>query len=145
MINKINYADITLLNILLFIWQLPQNLVALLVLAFLQRQPIEYKNEHTGMTVLWIPTLGTTCWSLGQFIFAYPDASEQILRHESGHSVQSLYLGPLYLLVVAIPSVCLFWWRRWFKKSPQWYKAHFPENWADKLGGVNTGTDNGTV
>jgi hypothetical protein len=134
--RNINYADISLLNIALFIWQLPQNIIAILIYVLLQRRPIEYTNEHTGMTVLWIPVNGTTCWSLGQFIFAYPDASEQVLKHETGHCLQSLYLGPLYLLAVAIPSVCLFWWRRWFKKSPQWYKSHYPESWADKLGGV---------
>lgn len=134
--RNINYADISLLNIALFIWQLPQNIIAILIYVLLQRRPIEYTNGHTGMTVLWIPVNGTTCWSLGQFIFAYPDASEQVLKHETGHCLQSLYLGPLYLLAVAIPSVCLFWWRRWFKKSPQWYKSHYPENWADDLGGV---------
>ena len=135
--TKINYTEITPLSGFLFLWQFTHALLGLLIYFILKTEPFEYTNDYTGMTVFWIPTKWNACWSLGPFIFAYPDATRNILRHETGHSVQSLYLGPIYLLAVAIPSVFLFWWRRGFKKSHEWYKAHYPENWADNLGGVN--------
>ena len=134
--TKINYADINWFTFLLFVWQLPQALIGLSIYLVTRIEPIEYTNDHTGMTALWIPIDWGACWSLGPFVFAYPEATDDTLKHETGHSVQSLILGPLYLFVVAIPSVFLFWWRRGFKKSEEWYYDHYPENWANKLGGV---------
>ena len=40
--------------------------------------------------------------SLGIFIFADKDSS--LLEHEYGHSIQNLIFGPLFLLVIGIPS-----------------------------------------
>lgn len=135
--TQIDYADVNPLNFLLFLWQLPQCLIGFLIFLLLKTEPVEYQNKQTGMTVLWIPTEWNACWSLGMFVFACNDCDDNTLRHETGHCIQSLFLGPLYLLAVAIPSVFLFWWRRGFNKSLDWYKSHYPENWADKLGGVN--------
>lgn len=46
--------------------------------------------------------------SLGLFIFVNNSKSEDwksdAIIHEYGHTFQSLFLGPLYLLVVGIPS-----------------------------------------
>lgn len=135
--TKINYADINWFTFLLFIWQLPQALIGLFIYLVTRIEPVEYTNPYTNMNVLWIPTKWSACWSLGPFIFAHFDSDQEILNHETGHSVQSLFLGPLYLLVVALPSVFLFWWRRLGNKSHEWYYSHYPENWANKLGGVN--------
>ena len=135
---KINYADVTLVTFLLFLWQFPQCFLGLSLYFLLKIEPVEYFNSHTGMTVLWIPTKWNVCWSLGMFIFAHPDSDEMVLKHESGHCLQSLILGPVYLFAVALPSIILFWIRRGFNKSLDWYKSRYPENWADKLGGVNS-------
>jgi hypothetical protein len=112
-------------------------LVGVLLYFCLKIEPIEYTNKRTGTAVLWIPTKWQACWSLGPFVFAHYDSLQDTLNHETGHTIQSAILGPVYLLVVALPSVFLFWWRRGFNKSLDWYKSHYPENWADKLGGVN--------
>jgi hypothetical protein len=138
---KINYTEITPITIFLFIWQFPQCLVGLILYFLFRIEPIEYTNQHTNMTVLWIPTKWSAYWSLGPFIFADYDVGERILRHETGHSMQSLYLGPLFLLAVGLPSVFLFWRRRFWHKSHEWYYEHYPENWANNLGGV-TDIDN---
>jgi len=46
----------------------------------------------------------------------------------------------LYLLVVGIPSLMRVLYRKWHNKmyGYNWlnYYKGFPENWADKLGGV---------
>lgn len=135
--TKINYTEITPLSGFLFLWQFPQALLGLLIYFILKTEPIEYTNNYTGMTVFWIQTKWNACWSLGPFIFAGYDVGEKILHHETGHSVQSLYLGPLFLLAIGLPSVFLFWWRRLENKSHEWYYEHYPENWANKLGGVD--------
>lgn len=134
---KIDYSNMTPITFILFLWQLPQCLVGLILYFMFRIELIEYTNLHTNMNVLWIPTKWSACWSLGPFIFAHFDSGQEILNHETGHSVQSLYLGPLFLLAVGLPSVFLFWWRRLGNKSHEWYYDHYPENWANKLGGVD--------
>jgi hypothetical protein len=68
--------------------------------------------------------------------------NETTVRHELGHSLQSRYLGPLYLFVVGIPSIYgnlvnRGKHRNWTaSEKALWYYNRFPENWADKLGGV---------
>ena len=57
--------------------------------------------------------------------------------HEYGHTRQSRILGPLYLLVVGLPSI--IWagcFENYRKKHNISYYSIYPENWADKLGGV---------
>lgn len=80
--------------------------------------------------------------SLGEYVFLCPShyGDEQVLKHEKGHSVQSRYLGWLYLFVIGIPS---FIWAGCFggyrKKHNVSYYSFYTEKWADKLGGVKRG------
>lgn len=72
--------------------------------------------------------------SLGMFIFS-PD--ERLMVHEYGHTYQSLLLGPLYLIVIGIPSAIWanapgFIRLREEKGVP--YSAFWAEGWADCLG-----------
>lgn len=113
-----------------FIWQLPQNLLALLImLVFLKFPPKD------GLCKLKDLKAGWTAISLGWFILYIGDIDSNGLKHEQGHQKQSLYLGPLYLIAVGIPSMILAIRYTLFKKSEVWYHSHYPENWADKLGG----------
>lgn len=70
------------------------------------------------------------------------------IDHEWGHSRQSLMLGPLYLLVVGIPSaIHNLYNRTLYKDEPnrlkriilkeKEYYGWYCEKWADKLGGVD--------
>ena len=122
---------------LLLLWQLPQTIASLFLLIVLHRDIKPLTNPHTGMTVWRVNHKWTTCWSLGAFIFVYEKAKDDTLRHETGHSVQSVLLGLFYLFAVAIPSVILYWRRRKGNKSILWYYLHYPENWANSLGGVS--------
>lgn len=75
--------------------------------------------------------------SLGPVIFIYTKFYADLVKHECGHAKQSLYLGPLYLLVVGLPS---FIWNLTYneatnKHSYYWF---YTEKWANKLGGVKT-------
>lgn len=128
-----------LIKVLLAIWQLPQVLIALLLMIIFKDKEA-FTNPDTNLTVTNINThraFGGSCFSLGPVIFTCKDCNLEIIKHETGHSKQSLYLGPLYLLAVAIPSVVLFITRKIGKKDKVWYHSHYPENWADKLGNVD--------
>lgn len=95
-------------------WGLPQTLLGFIVLL------INIKNKHyfyhgAIITERNVPS----SVSLGMFVFTttnpmkdkrtknkIPDEelSKRLLVHEYGHTIQSLIFGPLYLIVIGIPS-----------------------------------------
>lgn len=86
--------------------------------------------------------------SLGMFIFLSDSMSEErkrrVLVHEYGHTIQSLILGPLYLIVIGLPS-CIWAgfppcekYRRRRNRSYYWL---YPERWANLLGERITGEE----
>lgn len=123
-----------LLDALLYIWQLPQNLLGLLLVAIL-RPEIGYDFDGAR---LYYATRMRGGISLGRYIIvrsAMRDFTGRTEWHEYGHSRQSLILGPLYLFVIGIPS--LIWaaiFRPGYGRS---YYDFYTERWADKLGGVD--------
>ena len=136
-------------KILLFIWQLPQHLLALILKFIWKPVSMEiYKDKK----VYRIKQKGIGV-SLGNYIFLHTNYSDQTVKHEYGHSIQSIYFGPLYLLFVGIPSAIFNnLWDRLFHKSWSnakrqiWYYGRWPEGcftdtkWkkltADYLGSV---------
>lgn len=148
---NIDYSEITFVNLLLFLWQLPQNVIALIICGILNRLPDDWHNDKNGMTLMMVPVKTSFCWSMGQFIFVNPLAKVDTIRHESGHSVQSLFFGPLYLLLVGLPSVILYAFKMLKRKIGKcseedlfnWYHSKYPEKWADTLGGAEYKNDNG--
>lgn len=75
--------------------------------------------------------------SLGMY-FTFPgDLDIHTAAHEYGHSLQSAILGPLYLLVIGIPSIL---WaglgQRYRRRTGANYYSFYTERWADKLGKV---------
>lgn len=142
---NIDYSEITLLNLLLFVWQFPQNLIALLICAIVYRVPGDWENKRAGVTVMMVPVKTSFCWSLGQFIFINPMSDRNTIRHETGHCIQSIFFGPLYLLFVGLPSVILFAIKKLKRRFSgmkedeltKWYHSKYPESWADKLGCID--------
>ena len=68
------------------------------------------------------------------------ELSKRLLVHEYGHTIQSLILGPLYLIVIGIPSTLwgfLGGKKRRDEQVP--YGAFFTEKWANQLGEQVTG------
>ena len=65
------------------------------------------------------------------------DLSERLLVHEYGHTVQSLMLGPLYLILIALPSALwcsLPYCKKKRERKGISYYSFFSEKWADRLG-----------
>ena len=128
-------------NILLYLWQLPQNLLGLLVILVTgaRYNDIDYRIENN----YWLSRKYNFGISLGNYIIFGGIVGVQDVKHEQGHCKQSLYLGWLYLIVVGVPSIVRNIWDRVAHKGwshhekDAWYYGHYPEDWADKLGGVN--------
>ena len=129
------------LNALLWIWQLPQHLLAIIIyLILIISKKIVAIDNFLSSKVYW----ANISWgvSLGNYIFlggAYSDGVT--VKHEYGHSIQSKIFGPLYLLIIGLPSitmnilsVILFY--RGNKKFYKNYYNRWPESQADKLGKV---------
>ena len=83
-------------------WCLPQNLAGLILLLLLRRE--RHFRFHGAIVTPWDHR---GCTSLGAFIFIDRHAvrDRPLLVHEYGHTVQTLILGPVWLLVIALPSV----------------------------------------
>lgn len=114
-------------------WGILQNVTGLAVL-LLNARGRHYLYNGAVVTV-WRIRRGSM--SLGMFIFLSEGAGERTLVHEFGHSVQSVILGPLYLLVIGLPS--LLWcglpmFCNYRKRSGCSYYTFYPERWADWLG-----------
>lgn len=128
-----------IINFLLVLWQLPQILLGVVILLFLWNIEV-YTNPYNHISVWKVNhkgLFGTACFSSGPIIFVTPYASELILLHETGHSKQSIILGPVFHLIVSIPSICLFWYRRIKKKSDYWYHSKWPESQADRFSNID--------
>ena len=125
--------------IILFIWQLPQNIVGLCFLLFCKfaKIKVDRKNGVYVIDKFWAGGV-----SLGEFIFIKSSCFEpDTVKHECGHRIQSHILGPFYLIIVGIPSACLCMAAAHSYKLSKNYYKYYPENWANKLGGVDRDID----
>lgn len=121
------------------IWQLPQNLIGSLYKEFISKDIITRINYDASIYECYL-TRGGGGLTLGRFIFVnqhFSDLEETIL-HEIGHVKQSRILGPLYLIIIGIPSISWAGLRRLIpalkKLNYYWF---YTENWANKLMGLN--------
>ena len=118
-------------NIILFLWQLPQNLVGFLLSLFCKKAILYDKKVY-----LW--NFEKRGLSLGSFVFVSLSTTEFQVMHEYGHNKQSYYLGWLYLIIIGLPSLfwCLIHKLKPFKKIN--YYSFYTEKWANKLAGWKT-------
>lgn len=146
----------TLKMILLFIWELPQNIIGAILLLVVRIFKL-YRKEtiYSPWIVYEKDRLFIECKdfgiSLGFFIF-WRD-STQCANHEYGHSIQSNWWGWFYLITVGLISFAraTYVWFRYklaenlsysegyhlTRELTKWYYTGYPEKQADKLGGVN--------
>ena len=122
-----------LYRLLQWTWGLPQTLAGFVLYLYYRKSP--HADFHGALHTGWP---GRNGLSLGMFIFT-PDGDDgwggEMIWHEYGHTLQSLFLGPFYLLVIGLPSAV---WCRCFGAYRQWkgvpYSALYTERWADRLG-----------
>ncbi len=131
-------------------WEFPQCLVGVILVLFYKGtllRKLEYKDS-----IVYIYDKFPGGISLGQYLHVdfnklqwNKDWARESLRdsikHEYGHSLDSKWQGPLYLLLTGLPSVLWLFIRRlhnkWCKEENKWnYYWFWTERRADKLGGV---------
>ena len=116
-------------------WGLGQTLLGLIV--FLKHIRCPHRMYRGCIDTKWNSRGGM---SLGLFIFTPGEEdsrTEQVRVHEYGHCIQSLVLGPLYLIVIGIVSYTwanLPYFRKMRREKKVPYTACFVESWASKWG-----------
>lgn len=127
------------------VWGFPQTFVGFLLFCFYGR--CEHSVYRGAVVTYWSKGEGL---SLGLFLFlpryahitsvdvseSLQERSRRLHAHEYGHTIQSLFFGPFYLLIIGIPS--LFWAsfpplaRQW-KQGERGYYSFVTERFADRL------------
>lgn len=128
---------------LLLIWELPQNIIgALLFIFFAVFSDSVILDDDDSLEMY--STLMRGAISLGVFrVYAYKYLGngaryvELVRKHEKGHRKQSMMLGPLYLIVIGLPSLI---WAALHSSVRRLrtvdYYSFYTEKWADRLAGV---------
>jgi hypothetical protein len=129
---------------LLFFWELPQNLLGASLFAAesllgtvksvrRDRERLFIESRHTAVSLGWF-----VFWARGETRWFVLD--ERTREHEYGHTHQSRLLGPLYLPLVGLPSTMRVLYAVAYREltGRRWtgYFDGYPEDWADRLGGV---------
>lgn len=119
-------------EILMYILQLPQNLLGLLLRAIYKGDDSVYEGAIVRRSTKMLGGI-----SLGKYIIVSQWSRKETVMHEWGHCRQSVYLGWLYLLVIGLPS--LVWaglYGTLIPATKNGYYRFYTEKWADRLGGV---------
>lgn len=135
-------------------WGFLQSLLGLLV--FMLHIRDKHSFYHGAVLTEW---KGKSSVSLGMFVFVTASPyfydklkdeytmealSQRLLVHEYGHTIQSLILGPLYLLVIGLPSMLWGFLPSLSQKRQREglsYFSFFTEKWANALGERATGQE----
>lgn len=122
-------------NLILFIWQLPQHLLAILYIGYLVMMCKDLGVDSRYKQAIVIPCVMKGAVTLGCYVFVGLNSEyRKTVKHELGHTIQSKILGPLYLIVIGIPSITYCGLRRIFpslrKKN---YYNFYTERWANSL------------
>lgn len=122
------------MKLIKWFWQLPQNIIGLI--ATLIFRGVYSKTDKVYYT---LSNIGV---SLGCYIIVNKYCNLNVIKHEKGHQKQSLILGPLYLIIIGLPSACgniidRVFHKKWSRHARvAWYYSLPWEAWADNLGKV---------
>ena len=121
-------------------WCLPQTILgAILFLLVKISDGKAHQHFYNQFTILTESKYIFGGISLGMFIFTgsinvSDQKREYFFRHEMGHVRQSLFLGPLYLILIGVPSIIWSCLKKlgFFSNVP--YGWFYTERWANFLG-----------
>ena len=143
-------------NLLYRIWQCTWGILQTLLgfIIFLKHYKNKHFTYHGAIVTVW--ELKTSV-SLGLFVFvtsepffakkyegqiSEEELSNRLLVHEYGHTIQSLILGPLYLIIIGVFSTLWGFFGSKKRREQQIpYGAFFTEKWANSLGEKVTGEE----
>lgn len=117
-------------NLILFIWQLPQHIVALIYFGYLVMMCKDLGVDSRYKQAIVIPCVMRGAITLGNYVFVGLNSEyKETVKHELGHTIQSKILGPLYLIVIGIPSITYCGLRRIF---PSLRKKNYYDFFSEK-------------
>lgn len=117
-------------NLILFIWQLPQHLLAILYIGYLVMMCKDLGVDSRYKQAIVIPCVIRGAVTLGCYVFVGLNSEyRKTVKHELGHTIQSKILGPLYLIVIGIPSITYCGLRRIF---PSLKKKNYYDFYTEK-------------
>ena len=128
-----------LLEIVYWTWCLPQTLVGLIVKLIFKGKKITH-FYYEDFTDIYSYNCGLGSISLGKYVLLCRSHmyNKSVIKHELGHRVQSFILGPLYLIVIGLPSLI---WAGCFEKYRSRHKVSYydfyTEAWANKIAKVH--------
>jgi len=138
---------------ILWIWQFPQTFAGFVLINIYKKilKRTTVKDTYKECDLIYIKHFPSkkslSGVSLGKYIILdldrfYNNENKLItIKHEYGHVKQGYIFGPLYLLVIGLPSITqnIFSSISNKKGTDYWknYYNRYPENWADKLGDVS--------
>ena len=115
--------------VLLFIWQIPQNLVALCMLPFMGHITLKCIKRYSWCLICdTMKTHGSI--SLGNFVLLGSN-SDATCAHELGHVKDSHLFGPLYLFIIGLASIIWAGFNIYKKKGVSYYSL-YTESRANK-------------
>ena len=131
---------------LLFLWQLPQNLLGLILIGIYKLLTWKSCYKYTTYNGIdyWVTPLMRGGISLGKYVIfkrQYDETTDDF-KHEYGHTLQSKDWGWLYLPVIGLLSLygniydSVFHANWYWRDSYKWYYNQPWEKDADRRGGV---------
>ena len=119
--------------VLLFIWQLPQNMVGFIMWLYFKIAGDLETIVNNKYSKVYRSKYMSGGISLGCFAFVsnYSSKKQEVVMHEQGHMWDSKVMGPLYLLIVGLPSLLNAGFG--FTKC---YYDFFCEAWANRHAGL---------
>lgn len=90
---------------LLFLWQLPQNIIALCMIPFLGKLTLRCERNYC---FCYIGEKMQGGISLGNFAFVSKTLGKrdaEVAHEVNGHTFDSKWMGPLYLILIGLPSI----------------------------------------
>ena len=119
-----------IMNLILFMWQLPQHIVAIIYFGYLVMMCKDLGIDSRYKQAIVIPCVMRGAVTLGCYVFVGLNSEyKETVKHELGHTIQSKILGPLYLIVIGIPSITYCGLRRLF---PSLRKKNYYDFFSEK-------------
>lgn len=128
------FISYLLFYLIQFTWGILMNVIGILVTLFMLITV--HKIHRIG------PNFYTVCkkaegfgFELGFFFVVGADCEEDeyIITHECGHGIQNMLFGPLFILLIWIPSMIRYWYRelKYYKKGLE-PKTDYDSIWFEK-------------
>ena len=127
--NMVGMVYLDLMKHLLEIYEIIQNTIGWIEFKV---KGLKVNHKFKNSNIVYIDYFDSHV--LGKWIFINPNTDDSsIIRHEYGHRIQSYILGPLYMVVIYLPSYIHYKIYSLFNEVWDKYYSFYTERSADYL------------